>query len=102
MSEGDGREGGGETSLTVGICLTGLAEKPGQALLDEFALADILGVSTRTVRRMVLRGQLPNGIRLGGRRMWVVGKLAEFLSVESDRMAKEARRIAALYQAAGV
>lgn len=87
---------------TEGVCLTGLADRPAQALLDEHALADTLKVSPRTVRRMVQRGQLPEGIKLGSRRMWVVGKLTEFLGAESDKMAKEAQRVSALYRGAGI
>ena len=92
----------GESPLTDGICLTGLAANPQYTLLDEHALAKMLKVSDRTVQRMVLRGQLPAGIKLGSRRMWMVGKLIEFLGAESDRLKKEAHRIAALHAGSGI
>jgi predicted DNA-binding transcriptional regulator AlpA len=85
-----------------GLCITGLAEMPERTLLDERAMASALHVSPRTIRRMVMRGQLPAGIKLGSRRMWLVGKVTEFLSAESDKSAAEARRIAALFMGSGI
>lgn len=76
----------------VAMALDGLAALPKGMLLNEKALADSLAVSPRTVRRMVAHGQLPAGIKLGGRRMWVADKIMEFLVARSDELAQEARR----------
>ena len=83
---------------TAGFCTSGLAELPGEALLDEKALANLLGISRRTVRRMVYLGQVPAGIKLGGRRVWVVSKLLEYLTEEAERMADVARATAARFR----
>lgn len=75
------------------VQLTGLAELPCNTLLGESALASLLHVSTRTLTRMILRGQLPQGVKLGGKRMWIAGKVIDYLALESDRLAGEARRL---------
>lgn len=84
----------------IELALDGLAKAPAGTLLNERALASYLAVSPRTLRRMVQRGQLPNGIKLGGRRMWVTEKVMEFLVDQSNELAQEARRLAHRYKAA--
>jgi predicted DNA-binding transcriptional regulator AlpA len=72
--------------------LMGLAGLPTNTLLGEKALAAVLDVSTRTLHRMVVRGQMPQGVKLGGRRVWMAGKVIEYLSAEAERLAMEARK----------
>ena len=60
------------------VC-TELAEYPPDTLLSQRALASVLGVSPRTIRRMICRYELPPGIKLGGRKVWIVRALREFL-----------------------
>jgi len=55
-------------------------------------LAGHFQVSTRTIRRMVAHGQIPEGVKIGGRRVWIVGKVIEYVTVEAERLAVEARR----------
>ncbi len=74
------------------LVLDGLSKCPAGTLLNERALADCLAVSPRTVRRMVAHGQLPAGIKLGGRRIWIAEKVMEFLVSRSDDLATEARK----------
>jgi hypothetical protein len=50
----------------AGRTITSLATLPGQTLLDETALAGALGLSKRTVRRMVSRHELPPPFRFAG------------------------------------
>lgn len=73
--------------------LMGLAGLPPNALLGEKALAAVLDVSIRTLHRMVVRGQMPQGVKLGGRRVWMAGKVIEYLAAEAERLAMEARRL---------
>jgi predicted DNA-binding transcriptional regulator AlpA len=78
----------------AGFCTTRLAELPAAALLDERALAGCLGVTTRTVRRIIARGQFPAGVKLGGRRMWLAGKVVGFLTDAADLQVTNARKLA--------
>jgi predicted DNA-binding transcriptional regulator AlpA len=67
-----------------------LSKDPGlQAddLMDSVELSRFLSVSTRTLRRMVSRGELPNGMKLGGRRVWIAGKVLTYLNEEAERQA---------------
>jgi len=78
-----------------GRTVTVLADLPPGSMLDEKALAQALGVSTRTVRRMVDKCQLPGGVLLGARKVWFSGKVLAFLSERADRETVEARKRAA-------
>ena len=81
------------SSVSVrGFCTAILAEMSADALLDEEALAGVLKVTSRTIRRMVGRGQLPPGVKLGARRIWMAGKVTQHLKYEADRLATAARR----------
>ena len=82
---------------TAGITLTALAELPAGAMLDETALAAALSVSTRTVRRMVDRCEIPAGVKLGARKMWFAERVLEYLRERADREATEARKAAARF-----
>ena len=96
VAEGARDAGEGEVRVeqsTAGFCTKKLAELPAAALLDECALAGCLAVSTRTLRRMTGRGQLPPGMKLGGRRIWMAGKVIEFLTIEADRLMASTRRL---------
>lgn len=70
--------------------ITSLAELPEGSILDETALASALKVSTRTLRRMVARFEVPPGVKLGGRKVWIAGKVLEYLTVRAEKLAKEA------------
>ncbi len=71
---------------------TDLATLPSGTLLDERALARCLQVSPRTLRRMVVRGELPPGIRLGGRTVWIAGRVLEHLNARAERIARQAEK----------
>lgn len=55
--------------------MTLLAELPGKAVLTQQALAEILGVTTRTIRRMVARFELPPGVKVGRDLTWFAGDI---------------------------
>lgn len=86
-------DGGAAEDQVVGFCTARLAELPAAALLDGLALANCLNVSTRTLQRMTRRGQLPPGVKLGGRRIWMAGKVLEYLAAEADRLMASSRRL---------
>lgn len=80
--------------------ITGLADLPAKALLDEDVLAQVLGVSKRTIRRMVARFELPPPIALAGRSTWIADRVLAHIEARAERAARkaelEARRIEAL------
>jgi|LakMenEpi03Aug12_release.lakeMendotaPanAssembly.Ray.scaffolds.fasta_scaffold156288_4 predicted DNA-binding transcriptional regulator AlpA len=57
-------------------------------LVDASELASILGISTRTLARMVKKGDVPQPLAVGRLRRWNPGVVNSALS----RKAKEARR----------
>ena len=80
--------------LTV---ITALADLPAKALMDETGLADALGVTKRTVRRMVARFELPPSVPFAGRSTWIVERVLRHIEVRAERAARiaeqEQRRI---------
>lgn len=78
-------------SSASGTLLDELALLPEQALVDEAKLAQLLQVSTRTVRRRVACFELPPPFKLGSKSMWMVGRVREFFS----KKAKQAEKVAA-------
>lgn len=81
-----------EPSPTEGTTITALTLLPTGTMLDERALAGVLRVSPRTIRRMVERGELPEGVKLGGRKIWISEKVIDYIAAQADRQAAEARK----------
>ena len=80
----------GELPEKAGQVLIRLAELPPAALLDESALATALGVSRRTVQRMVIRGEVQPGVQLGGRPVWIAGRVCTWLARRAEEAEREA------------
>src|SRR5437764_1224351 len=59
--------------------MSGLAELPEKALVDERALASIFHVSTRTIARWVQSNALPVPARFGAKRVWIAGRILAFI-----------------------
>lgn len=74
---------------------TQLGRYPPETLLDQEALAQALDVSPRTLRRMVARFELPPGMTLGGRKVWIVRKVLEYLTERAEELARKAGQAAA-------
>lgn len=74
------------------LVLTQLSEFPPDTLLDQKALSDALGVSPRTLRRMVSRFEIPPGMTLGGRKIWISAKVLDYLSERAQELARDAER----------
>ncbi len=73
-----------------------LARLPRQALVDESAMARGLGVVPRTVRRMVARHELPPSLgKMGGRSVWIAGRVLDHLETRAEQAEKKAERAAA-------
>lgn len=71
--------------------LTSLAELPPKAMVDVKALAQLLGVkSTKTITRMVARGELPPPLPFGGRSRWVVESIHKHIEESAAKRAAEA------------
>ena len=92
------RNAGDEVEPTApresGVIITRLAELPRGTLLDEKALAKVLSVTRRTIRRMVGRYELPPPVRFSGRSMWQAGRVLDWFEARADRLAREAERSA--------
>lgn len=81
----------GTESRHTGI-ITGLAELPRDAILDELALAKVFWVVPRTIKRMVARYELPPPILLASKRCWKVGAILDWLNDFIERKEKDAKR----------
>jgi predicted DNA-binding transcriptional regulator AlpA len=68
--------------------LEALAELPAKTILDANALAAAFGVSLRTLKRWIQRGDLPAPAPIGGKKVWMAGRILAF--VESRIKAAEA------------
>lgn len=87
-----------ETGHGEGTVIVELATLPPGALLDETALARTLGVTTRTIRRMVGRYELPPAVSFAGRSTWQAGAVLDWFKARADRVAKEAERRALAFE----
>jgi len=67
-----------------------LAGLPADAVLDEIALAAALGVPPRTVRRMIRRYELPAGVKLGCRRIWLAGRVLAWIHAAAEKQERAA------------
>jgi len=80
-----------------GGLIEGLAGLHPDAMLDEARLASILGVATRTVRRMVERGELPAPFKLARRSTWIAGRIVQHLARAAQRAEHQADAEAARF-----
>lgn len=55
-----------------------LAELDKDTVVNEAALAELLEVNPRTVRRMEENHHLPNHFKLGAHSCWIIGMVIEF------------------------
>jgi predicted DNA-binding transcriptional regulator AlpA len=76
-------------SLGVIVDLAGM---PAKAILNEHALARALGVTQRTIRRMVQRNELPPPIPMAGQAVWFAGRVLEHAETRAERAEKDAGR----------
>ena len=72
--------------------ITGLAELPREAILDEAALARVFDVVPRTIKRMVVRYELPPPVLLASKRCWKVGAVLDWINTNIENKEKDAKR----------
>lgn len=89
---GQGDEARANGQGRPGVVILALAELPERAILDEQALADALGITKRTVRRMVSRHELPPSVPFAGRAMWQVRRVLAWFESRAERAARDAER----------
>jgi predicted DNA-binding transcriptional regulator AlpA len=75
----------------TGIIL-GLAALPEKAILTEAALATTIGVTQRTIRRMVQRNEIPPPVPLAGQAVWFAGGVLAYIQSRIDRRLRDASR----------
>ena len=77
-----------------GGLIDALARLPERTILDETRLAGILSVTSRTIRRMVARDELPPSVSFGGRSVWFAGRILDHLEKTIDRATRRAEKSA--------
>ena len=83
-----------KTAASATISLGGFADGD---LITKPELCRCLNCSDRTLQRMVERFEIPPGMTLGGRKVWIVGKIRAWFADAAERREaealKEARRL---------
>ena len=59
-------------------------------LITKQELAQCLGCSDRTLQRMVERFEIPPPMTLGGRKVWIIGKVRAWFANAAERRESEA------------
>ncbi len=88
----DGSGSAGDSTSEPGVIMRVLAELPERTVLDETRLAHLLRVTPRTVRRMVNRFELPPPVPLGGKSVWMAGRVLDYIDSAAERRQREAER----------
>lgn len=83
-----------KTASPATISLGGFADDD---LITKPELCKCLNCSERTLQRMVERFEIPPGVELGSRKVWIVGKIRAWFANAAERREtealKEARRL---------
>lgn len=74
-----------EHNASIGDTLITLDQFPDDRLLTKPELAEILGCSPRTLNRMVEKFEIPPGVILGGRCVWIAGKVKAWIASSASR-----------------
>lgn len=69
-----------------------LARLPERTLLDEKAMAEAFGVTPRTIRRMVGRHEIPPGVALAGKTVWMAGRALSHIEENLEKAARSAQK----------
>lgn len=81
-----------DTASSPGLTITALAELPVGTMLDARALAGVLGVTPRTIRRMVARFEIPKGVAIGGRKIWFSDQVLLLIKARAEDAIREVER----------
>ena len=79
-------------NATVNAALITLDRFPDDRILTKTELAEALCCSPRTLNRMVEKFEIPPGIILGGRCVWIVGKVKLWIASSASRREAEAEK----------
>ena len=79
-------------STAANAALITLDRFPDDRFLTKIELAEALYCSPRTLNRMVEKFEIPPGIILGGRCVWIVGKVKLWLASSASRREAEAEK----------
>ncbi len=85
-------DGEHKTADPAGIIKT-LAEMPPDALIDETSLAGIFHRHPVSIKRAIVRGELPRGVRLFGKPTWTARAVLEHLNRRLEEAKKDAERL---------
>ena len=73
----------------AGLLVDGLAALPAGTILDAKRLAGIIGVTPRTISRMIGRNELPPPVTFAGHSVWLAGRILAHIEAAADRLEKE-------------
>ena len=80
-----------ESSFSLEI-VSELGELGDGAIISESALAKLLNRHPVSIKRAVLRGELPHPIRLLGQSVWTIGSIVKYLEKRLEAAANDAER----------
>lgn len=72
--------------------LGSLARMPEDAPMDADHLCQMFACGSRALSRMVKRGELPPGVKVGGKPIWTAGVLRKHIQKRSEHAAQEAEK----------
>lgn len=78
------------TAVQFEGAVTFLVDHPDDTIVYKQELARVFKVSVKTVDRMVMRGELPPPALLGGKNIWLVGRIREWVNRLMAKREKEA------------
>lgn len=79
-------------NISINDTLITLDRFPDDRLLTKPELAEVLGCSPRTLNRMVEKFEIPPGVILGGRCVWLAGKVKSWIVSSASRREAEAEK----------
>ena len=83
----------GQEAALPGRVISALASLQATTILDKKALAAAFKVKNiRTIERMAARGELPPPVMIGGRAVWMAGKVLAHIEEAMDRAARGSSR----------
>ena len=81
-----------DETTEAGMMIDELAQLHERTIINQGQLARILGFNPRTISRLVDRGELPPGVKLGNHEVWLAGRVLDHLQTRVDARARAAER----------
>ena len=73
--------------------IAALAEMPADTIIDEAGLSRIFHRHPVSIKRAIVRGELPRGVRLFGKQTWTARAVLDHLSQRLEAAQKDAERL---------